>query len=207
MAVISLGNDDIDVVILTCKEGLLSRVAHDLKIVPTRFTVEVDPEQRRVSASFDSDSLSVVCAREKGEDAPAVLSESDKAKIAETIRRDVLDAKRFARITFEGTARDPGDGTWQVGGTLNLHGTKKDIRAALQRRGRCLDGHRAPSSARLRHPAVFRYVRRAQTQDGRGRECTCETFGHARPPLSITCQQYDHDRACLRVNHVHAASR
>ena len=78
--------------ILTFREGLLSSFGHDLEIVVTRFDVRVDPDARRVDASFDAASLRVARALRDGIE--SALSDADRRTIEDAIRRDVLDRYR-----------------------------------------------------------------------------------------------------------------
>ena len=108
--------------VFTFKEGLLSPVAHDLRLEVTRFTVDLDEAAGTVEATFDPRSLRVACAIVGGHDAPATLSASDRRSIEERIVDDVLGAKRHPEIRFRSrSASRDGDG-WRVEGTLALHG-------------------------------------------------------------------------------------
>lgn len=111
--------------VFTYKEGLLSAVAHDLKIRVTDFTVEMnDPSD--VTARFDASSLRVVCPVKDGRDAPG-LSDNDRKTIEDSIKKDVLHTGKFAEIKFESSAsREAGEG-YQVRGSLNLHGQEKTV--------------------------------------------------------------------------------
>ena len=60
------GPRDAEVLVFTFKHGLLSAMAHDLKLRATSFEVEVDEEHRRVRAKFDPASLRVVSAMRDG---------------------------------------------------------------------------------------------------------------------------------------------
>ena len=48
--------------VYTYKEGVLAAVAHDLKLRVGAFWFTVDPQDSAVSASFDPNSIEVVCA-------------------------------------------------------------------------------------------------------------------------------------------------
>lgn len=112
--------------VLTFKDGLLSKIAHDLKIEVTKLDVEVD--EGKVIATVDATSLRVVCARKDGRDAPGTLSGGDKSKIEGNIQKDVLDTRRHREIRFESTeiTRD-GDRNAVIAGTLTLHGRTQPI--------------------------------------------------------------------------------
>ena len=116
--------------VFTFKDGLLSKVAHDLEIQVTRFSVEVDPSGAKVSAEFDPRSLKVIGAVSDGKVDPNALSDADKAKIAVQIQKEVLGVDQHAHITFSSKKieRRP-DGGYSIEGDLLLHGTTRTITA------------------------------------------------------------------------------
>ena len=87
--------------VFTFKEGLLSPVAHDLRLRVTRFEIEVGDV---VNASFDATSLVVDAPMKDGRENPSALTAADKTKIAGQIRDDVLHASRHPQITFRSRA-------------------------------------------------------------------------------------------------------
>jgi len=122
--------------VFTFKEGLLSRVAHDLKLRVTRLTVDVGEAGASLEATFDPASLVVDCVVEDGRERPGVLSRADRDKIADTIRRDVLHADRHPEIRFRATSVERGgDDAVDVAGELSLHGVTRRIRATARRVG------------------------------------------------------------------------
>lgn len=121
--------------VFTYKEGLLSAIAHDLKIRVNKFQVEVDRDNEDLTATFDANSLEVVNAMENGQEAPGKLGDKDKRTIEGNIVNDVLHSKKFGEIRFSLDAhREAGDG-YQVKGDLTLHGTTKSIVADVKRQG------------------------------------------------------------------------
>lgn len=120
--------DNADVLIFTFKEGLLSAVAHDLKIRVTRFSIHVDEETNAITATFDPRSLRVVTAMKAGAEAIGALSESDKKKIEEHIVDDVLSAKKHPEIRFVSTSvvEDSATG-YRIHGRLSLHGKTREL--------------------------------------------------------------------------------
>ena len=121
--------------VFTFKEGLLSPVAHDLRLEVTRFTVDTDEAAGTVEATFDPRSLRVACAIVAGHDAPATLSTSDRRSIEERIVDDVLVVKRYPEIRFRSrSATRDGDG-WRVEGTLALHGHERPVNVRARRDG------------------------------------------------------------------------
>lgn len=121
--------------VFTYKEGLLSPLAHDLKIRVTRFTLDVDEERRAIKARFDAGSLRVVCAMRGGVEAPGTLSAAQRREIESSIAHDVLDAPAFPEIRFSSTSvRDKGD-HYLVKGTLVLHGRTRPVPVHARRPG------------------------------------------------------------------------
>jgi hypothetical protein len=110
--------------ILTFKEGLLSKVAHDLLLSLERFEARTDG--RRVEVDLDLRSLRVVGVMKKGVLEPGGVSEADKREIERNIARDVLRTDRHPSATFRGVA-EPGSGGQCVTGTLTLTGTSRPV--------------------------------------------------------------------------------
>jgi len=110
-----------EVAVFSFKEGLLSAVAHDLKLMARRFTIEAEGE--RITAQFDAGSLEVVTAMKDGAEHSGSLSDSMKGDIQKNLQRDVLDLKRFPTITFEASSV----GATSVEGRLTLHGVTKTV--------------------------------------------------------------------------------
>ena len=126
-----LGPPDASVTIFTFKEGLLSKMAHDLRIAVRRFEIAWDANVIR--ATFDPTSLEVRSTMRDGRDAPGLLSDRDLRTIEETIQRDVLETRRFRSIGFEGTEERKGDAR-SVRGKLTLHATARPIQIDLHPR-------------------------------------------------------------------------
>jgi polyisoprenoid-binding protein YceI len=122
-----------DCFIFTFKEGLLSPMAHDLRIKVTSFSIEVDDAKTSVVASFDTTSLRVDTPMKDGAENPSALSAADKEKIAGQIRDDVLHSSKHPTATFRSSAVTPrGDGGYDLAGDLTLHGVTKRIQAQTQ---------------------------------------------------------------------------
>lgn len=109
---------DVTIEVRTFKEGLLSRVAHDLKLEVG--SVEVGDDW---SARIDPASLRVVCAMKKGTPDLRALSDRDKRSIEGSLRDDVLHVARHPEIRFRPTSveRD------RVQGELLLHGVRRPL--------------------------------------------------------------------------------
>ncbi|MDF3070042.1 MAG: YceI family protein [Polyangiaceae bacterium] len=121
--------------VFTFKEGLLSKVAHDLRLAVTRFDIHVDGAS--VTARFDTASLRVDTPMKDGVPNPSALSSADKEKIAAQICDEVLHAREFPEAVFRSTSVTPrADGGYDLSGELTLHGVTK----ALQAQTRARDG-------------------------------------------------------------------
>ena len=119
--------------VFTFKEGLLSPVAHDLRLRITRFSLEVEAAATSVVAKFDTNSLVVDCPMKDGAENPSALSESDKQKIAGQIRDDVLHSSKHPEAVFRSrTVAARGDGGYDLEGELTLHGVTKALAAQTQ---------------------------------------------------------------------------
>jgi polyisoprenoid-binding protein YceI len=132
--------------VFTFKEGLLSKIAHDLKIAVTRFSVDLSPGA--VRAEFDTSSLRVLAAMKDGKENPEALSDADKSKIAEQIAKEVLHADQHPSAVFTSRAvTGRPDGGYSIDGDLSLHGVTKSLHAETQ-----LEGNRQVLSLELHQP-------------------------------------------------------
>jgi len=143
----TLAPPDAECHVLTFREGLLSGLGHDLELAVTRFQIEIDEQARRGRASFDASSLRVVRALRDGAELPDGLSASDRAKIEQSTRSDVLDAERHPEIRFQATRADAVEGGYDIAGRLALHGAEREIVVPLRR-----DGDRYRAEVRLHQP-------------------------------------------------------
>lgn len=123
--------------VFTFKRGLLSKVAHDLRLSVERFEVATDGE--RVKGRFFVDSLSVDGAVKDGAVDASALSESDKREIVANVRGEILHADRHPEVVFEGRAQKTTDGH-RVRGVLELVGHREEIEIAVRRSGDRLEG-------------------------------------------------------------------
>lgn len=113
--------------VFTYKEGLLSPIAHDLRLVLKVFAIHVTDS---IVATFDTASLEVDTALKEGSDHPGALSAADKAKIAQQIREDVLHSVKYPQASFRSSAvMQRADGGYDLRGELNLHGVTQSISA------------------------------------------------------------------------------
>ncbi|MBL8935938.1 MAG: YceI family protein [Archangium sp.] len=124
-----LDSSKAEVLVFTFKEGLLSAVAHDLKLQLTRFTIEHEGE--RSVAEFEAGSIRVVTAMKEGRDDPSTLSASAKADIEKNTLSDVLDVRKHPTARFESVRMTD----TQLEGRLTLHGVTKTLTGALHTSG------------------------------------------------------------------------
>ncbi len=118
--------------IFTYRDGLLSRVGHDLKLAVQQFTVSVTPAG--VRAEFDPGSLRVISAMRHGAEDPTALSDRDRRQIDRHIAASVLRPVSHPRITFHGELAEQGEGL-VVNGHLSLAGVTRPVTAAVARHG------------------------------------------------------------------------
>ncbi|MCA9710294.1 MAG: YceI family protein [Myxococcales bacterium] len=121
--------------VLTFKEGMLSAIAHDLRLRVERFRVELDDDGRSITARFEADSLRVECAVKDGRDDPGALRDGQRRDIEANIAKDVLHARRHPTIEFRSTAVHGEGDQRQIEGTLRLHGVERSIHATARREG------------------------------------------------------------------------
>jgi polyisoprenoid-binding protein YceI len=133
--------------VFTYKEGLLSAVAHDLKIRVGSFQIDVAEDFSSVEATFDPMSLQVECARVEGRDAPGTLSKRDRRTIEDNIVKEVLEAKRYKEVRYASShVQAKGEG-YRIDGTLTLHGQSHSMRVPVRR-----EGDRYVAEVRLHQP-------------------------------------------------------
>jgi hypothetical protein len=105
--------------VFTFKEGLLSKVAHDLCLVCEDVRVSTDGID--VQAELGLERLRVVGAMRDGKVEPGTLSANDKAEIEANVRNKILMTQRHPTASFRGHASN--DGSRQVvNGVLTLAG-------------------------------------------------------------------------------------
>jgi len=133
--------------VFTYKEGLLSAIAHDLEIRVERFDVDVDEPALAVRARFDPASLRVVTAVREGAPTPGALSDSDKAKIEDNIRGEVLSVRDYPEIRFVSSAITRDGNAARITGDLTLHGKTRPVTVDAR-----AEGDRLVAEARLHQP-------------------------------------------------------
>jgi hypothetical protein len=122
------------------REGALSAIGHDLKLLVTDFTLEVG-EDLAIRASARTGSLKVagvLHGANRGD--PEAVDERepgarDRKEIERNIVRDVLEADRFPVATFRSTAVEVSGEGYRISGQLELHGVARDLSFAVERQG------------------------------------------------------------------------
>ncbi len=120
--------------VFTFKDGLLSKIAHDLEIDVERFSISValgNGAPRSIDARFDLQSLRVLHALVAGR--AVAMSESDKKTIRANIDKDVLQTSRFPEAVFRANEVTEEAGGHRVMGQLTLHGETRNLVARVQR--------------------------------------------------------------------------
>ena len=129
------------------KDGLLARLAHDLKLQVERFSIEVDDTTHEIKATFDPSSIQVVCAQINGRDDPSTLSKGDRKKIYDNVTKDVLRTRKHPEIRFDSTnVVERGEG-FAVEGTLQMHGKSRNMQASVR-----ADGDRWVTEVQVHQP-------------------------------------------------------
>lgn len=119
--------------IYTFKEGLLSTVAHDLRLTLERWTIEVD-DDGAVKGRFHPATLRVDGPMRSGRLEVNGLSDKDRREIQGTVGEKLLHTARFPDVQLEG--RVSGEGPRRAfEGTLTLVGRTAPLRAAVEVNG------------------------------------------------------------------------
>lgn len=110
-----------EVLVFTFKEGLLSAVAHDLKLKVARFTVDRDGDS--VKAELHADSLQVVTPMKDGAENPGAVPRMVYGEIEKNAAGE-LEVKKHPLITFTSTSLTE----TEVVGRLTVRGVTRDVR-------------------------------------------------------------------------------
>jgi polyisoprenoid-binding protein YceI len=124
-------------VVYSFKEGLLSKLAHDLKHRVTRFSVRVDEQTRAIEAEIDAQSLKVECVMKEGVETENGISDDDRKKIEGQIIEDVLNARKHPLIKFRSTAVVERPDALEIQGILELNDHRRPVTTLARR----VNGH------------------------------------------------------------------
>lgn len=119
--------------VFTFKEGLLSKVAHDLRLTLTRFEITRDGDA--VRGRFWPETLEVDGAMRGGRLDPGGLKPKDKRDIHQNMTRKVLQTSRHPVVELDATR----DGA-RLQGQLTLNGRTQPITCAVSEAGGRLTG-------------------------------------------------------------------
>lgn len=135
----TLGPGDGSIKVGTKREGLASRVGHDLTLEVGRWSAEVtlDPDditRSSVTASIDGSSFEVL----EGTGGAMPMSDKDRADVKKNIAQKVLPS---GRIEFRSTSiESAGDGRFVLNGDLTLEGASRPVRLELTQSGDRVSG-------------------------------------------------------------------
>src|SRR3954468_11152213 len=118
--------------IFTFKEGLMSAVAHDLRVSLKTFAVTLDGSA--VNAEFDLESLVVDGPMQHGVLQADQYDASKKADVAKAMHGEVLHTDKHPKASYSGTATPAGDG-FRVEGQLQLAGKTQPLAFAVRNEG------------------------------------------------------------------------
>ena len=123
---------DATIHIYTYKEGLLSKLAYDLRVSVTRF--EIEARGTEVTASLQASSLRVDGVMRDGRLVRDQLSTSDLGKIRDNMLRDVLRAGEHPEVRFVGrtASREP---PFSLSGELTISGVRQPFATMLTLHG------------------------------------------------------------------------
>jgi len=113
--------------IFTYKAGMLSGLAHDLRISVTSFVIGLGGTDHFISARFDTRSLRVDCAMVNGRERPDILSARDQDDINNNIIREVLHTDLYPEILLLSSVVNKQESDYLVTGQLVLHGQTREI--------------------------------------------------------------------------------
>ena len=110
--------------VFTFKEGLMSAVAHDLRVSLPGFEIGLDGSS--VKADFDLKSLVVDGPMNNGVLQADQYDAGKKADVAKAMHGEVLHTEKNPKSSFSGTATPAGDG-FRVEGQLQLAGSTQPL--------------------------------------------------------------------------------
>lgn len=117
--------------VFTFKDGLLSRVGHDLKLRCDAWTIHL--EDGRVEATFQADSWTCVAAMKGGRESPSTLSAKDKRQIVDNMRKSVLLPKKHPTIRFTSSEAVRDGNAFKIRGQLELMGRTRSIETTARK--------------------------------------------------------------------------
>jgi polyisoprenoid-binding protein YceI len=117
------------VFVYTFKEGLLAKLAHDLRL--SAHDVEITLKGEALEARVAATSL-VVDGVAHGETIDTqALSDHDKRKIQDTMADEILQARAHPHVQWQGQVRRTTGERYEVDGTLTVRGVRQALRAPV----------------------------------------------------------------------------
>jgi len=113
--------------VFTFAEGLLSRIAHDLRLHIEAEGVQIQRSGAEVSAELEPDRFIVDGAINNGQLDRDALSPRDRNKIVGTVRGEILKTSQHPMIRFKGTVREQGEHVLELAGELELAGLRRPL--------------------------------------------------------------------------------
>jgi len=123
--------------IFTFKDGLLARLAHDLRLAADKWEVEVEGSQ--ITARFWPRDFRPEGAMKKDRLEAGSISAADLDKIRDNLRQEILHVDRWPEIVFEGKG-EVAEGRFVVSGELTMAGRKRAVSVPVTKRGERLAG-------------------------------------------------------------------
>ncbi len=111
--------------IFTFKQGLLSTLAHDLRVSVTRFDIELSGGKVRARFDVRSAQIDGVVLGERVD--PSRFSKQDTEVIARNMRDAILNVTKFPTVELEGDVQPVAIDRWVLHGRLAMVGRTCDI--------------------------------------------------------------------------------
>ncbi|MEO7033414.1 MAG: YceI family protein [Polyangiaceae bacterium] len=118
--------------IFTFKEGIMSAVAHDLRVRLQGFEITLDGSA--VKADFDLKSLAVEGPMHHGVLQAEQYDAGKKADVAKAMHGEVLHTDKHPKAAYSGTAQPVADG-YRVEGQLQLAGSTQALAFDVRKDG------------------------------------------------------------------------
>ncbi|MFH1132022.1 MAG: YceI family protein [Pseudomonadota bacterium] len=117
--------------VFTYKEGMLARLAHDLRLTLSKFEIEIDG--KNISATFWPESFSVDGTIVDEQVRSDKLKKKDCTEILENMHTQVLHSDGFPTACLHGQISQKGNDRAVVEGTLELVGQKRLVEIQVRR--------------------------------------------------------------------------
>jgi len=117
--------DDVICHVHTRKEGLLSRIAHDLCFSVDNLDVKLDGKSGE--AEIDPMRIRLLGAKRNDVVDPKVLSAGDRKRVLANLRNDVLNVAKFPQISYRWRLELLTPTTVTLQGSLSLHGVERPL--------------------------------------------------------------------------------